>query len=82
MLAGLLHPLWLVVIGAGLDIAASSGVDAHDWYIYLRQPGTGLSCCGGYDCRPLLPRQIRYVDDGRMQFFLDEGWRDVDPNNL
>jgi hypothetical protein len=70
----LIHLLWLVVMVAGLDVAGSSDVDAHDWCTDLRQPGTGLSCCGGYECHPLLQQQIRYVDDDRMEFFLHAEW--------
>ena len=71
--------LWPLVMLTWLGPAPSSAVDAHDWYSDLHQPGTGRSCCGGFDCRPLLTRQIRYVDGGGMQFFLDDEWRDVDP---
>ena len=71
--------LWPIVILTWLGPAPSSGVDAHDRYSDLHQPGTGQSCCGGYDCRPLLATQIRHIIDGAMQFFLDDEWRDVDP---
>src|SRR5258705_12030620 len=56
--------LWPLVMLTWLGPAPSSGVDAHDWYSDLHQPGTGQSCCDGFDCRPLLARQIRYVDGG------------------
>jgi hypothetical protein len=70
---------WTAVILAVLGVMPVRAVDAHDWYSNLRQPITGLPCCGGYDCRPLLPQQIRYTKGGGMQFFLDDKWRDVDP---
>ena len=71
--------LWPLVMLTWLGPAPSSAVNAHDWYSDLRQSGTGRSCCGGFDCRPLSARQIRHVDGGGMQFFLDDEWRDVDP---
>jgi hypothetical protein len=71
--------LWPLVMLTWLGPAPSSAVDAHDWYRDFHQPGTGQSCCGGFDFRPLSARQIRHVDGGGMQFFLDDAWRDVDP---
>jgi hypothetical protein len=71
--------IWPIVMLAWFGVAPSGGVDAHDWYTELHQPGTGRSCCGRFDCRPLLPEQIRYLASGTMQFFLDDQWRDVDP---
>jgi hypothetical protein len=71
--------IWLAVLLAWLGVTPSGRVEAHDWYSGLRQPGTGRPCCGGYDCQALRPQQIRYVEDGRMQFLLDDEWRDVDP---
>ncbi len=72
------RPLRSLVMLLSLGMTVGANAAAHDWYTGLRQPGTGISCCGGYDCRPLQPEQIRHVD-GRMQFFLDNEWRDVDP---
>ena len=71
--------LWAAVTLGELGVMPPRVVDAHDWYSNLRQPITGMPCCGGYDCRPLLPQQIRYTKGGGMQFFLDGEWRDVDP---
>lgn len=25
----------------------------HHWYQHFKQPGTGMSCCDGKDCRPI-----------------------------
>jgi len=72
------HALATILLAA-LGLLPGRGAAAHDWYTGLRQPGTGRSCCGGYDCAPLRSEQIRYIDGGRMQFFLDGAWRDVDP---
>ena len=35
-----------------LAAAAPASASAHDWYTGLRD-GTGASCCGGRDCRPV-----------------------------
>jgi hypothetical protein len=53
--------LWAAVTLAVPGVMPPRAVDAHDWYSDLRQPITGRPCCGGYDCRPLLPEQIRYT---------------------
>jgi hypothetical protein len=71
--------LWPITMLAWFGVVPSGGVDAHDWYTKLQQPGTGRSCCGQFDCRPLLSWQIRYSASGTMQFLLDDQWRDVDP---
>jgi hypothetical protein len=66
-------------LAAAFGLLPARGAAAHDWYTGLRQPGTGRPCCGGYDCGPLRPDQIRHADTGHMQFFLDGAWRNVDP---
>ncbi len=71
--------LWAAMTLAWLGVVPHSSVDAHGWYSNLHQPITGRPCCGDYDCRPLLPQQIRYIKGGGLQFFLDDEWRDVDP---
>jgi hypothetical protein len=68
-----------VAILAWLCVMPKGELRAHDWYSDLRQPGTGIPCCGMLECRPLQATQIRTVEGGRMQFLLDHEWRDVDP---
>ena len=54
-------------------------VAAHDWYAGQSTPG-GLSCCGGHDCRPLKPDEIRLNDHGEIEVLLrDEWWPALDP---
>ena len=64
---------------AWLSLLPARDLRAHDWYTDLVQPGTGVPCCGMFECRPLQPTQIRIIEGGRMQFLLDDEWRDVDP---
>lgn len=37
---------------------------AHSWYTGKRDPVTGTSCCGGYDCGPIEKVEVRAVSDG------------------
>jgi hypothetical protein len=71
--------LYQAVMLGWLSAMPSGEVDAHDWYTELQQPGTGIPCCGMFECRPLLANQIRHMVGGRLQFLLDDEWRDVDP---
>jgi hypothetical protein len=45
----------------------------HGWFQSLRQPGTGLSCCGNSDCHILGSKQWR-MDQGGYQVHIGDGW--------
>lgn len=46
---------------------------AHDWYSGIRNPNTGVGCCGGNDCGPvdvnrILETDREYIIDGKWVF--------------
>jgi hypothetical protein len=44
----------------------------HDnFYLHLKQPGTGMSCCSGLDCRPI--RAFRITPVG-VEFQIEGRW--------
>ena len=46
--------------------------EAHDWYSGIRNPTTGVGCCGGHDCTPI---DISRVLETRDEFIVDGKWR-------
>ena len=77
-----LGPAAKALVGACIVSLCTSSAFAHDWYTGLVDPGTGYSCCGGQDCRPVPRENIRFAKNGDMEFFLDGGWRHVDPQKI
>jgi hypothetical protein len=56
-----------------LAFAALLGpAEAHDWYSGIRNPATGVGCCGGRDCMPI---DISRVIETRDHFIVDGKWR-------
>jgi hypothetical protein len=45
---------------------------AHDWYSGIRNPTTGVGCCGGNDCSPI---DVGRVIETRDEFIVDGKWR-------
>lgn len=37
---------------------------AHDWYTGTKDPVSGYSCCGGYDCAEVLDTDVRAIQGG------------------
>jgi len=64
---GRIRPLIFVLIWLSvLDPAR-----AHDWYSGIRNPATGVGCCGGHDCMPI---DISRVIETRDEFIVDGKW--------
>ena len=57
--------------GAGHD-------ELHHWYLTLKQPGNGASCCNNQDCRPTQSRMI----NGELQVEVDGQWSTVARDKL
>ncbi|HEY7765191.1 MAG TPA: hypothetical protein VIB38_09400, partial [Aestuariivirgaceae bacterium] len=53
-------------------ITLFSPAEAHDWYSGIRNPATGVGCCGGHDC---LPIAVERVVETRDEFIVDGKWR-------
>ena len=45
--------------------------EAHDWYSGIRNPTTGVGCCGGHDCTPI---DVGRVIETRDEFIVDGKW--------
>ena len=44
---------------------------AHDWYSGIRNPVTGVNCCGGRDCKAIdIGRVLETLDE----FIIDDKW--------
>jgi hypothetical protein len=52
-------------------VAQKSPTYSHDWYSGIRNPVTGVSCCGGQDCEPI---DIGRVHETHDQFIIDGTW--------
>jgi hypothetical protein len=52
-------------------ITLLSPVEAHEWYSGVRNPATGVGCCGGRDCAPI---DISRVIETRDEFIVDGKW--------
>jgi hypothetical protein len=61
----------LIVVYFMLEWLASAPARAHDWYSGLRNPTTGVGCCGGNDCQPV---DISRVLETHDEFILDGKW--------
>lgn len=51
-----------IAIGLGIGLVWLSWnfpAFAHDWYSSTRDPETGLSCCGGRDCKAISEEVVR-----------------------
>lgn len=62
--------IWLLLEWAG-------AAQAHDWYSGVRNPATGVGCCGGQDCAPVdvsrvLETRDEFIVDGKWHFDKDE----------
>jgi hypothetical protein len=69
------------LLSSGLDLAAQelhgehgAGHDElHHWYLTLKEPGTGASCCSKQDCRPTQHR----INNGAVEVEVDGEWTSV-----
>lgn len=52
-------------------VAFFAPAEAHDWYSGIRNPATGVGCCGGNDCTPI---DIARVIETRDEFIVDGKW--------
>ncbi len=50
----------------------------HSWYLTLKQPGSGMSCCNNEDCRPTMSRVV----DNAVQVEIDGEWTNVPPEKI
>jgi hypothetical protein len=66
-LASKIHRL-LLALGC---IALLGPAEAHDWYSGIRNPTTGVGCCGGNDCTPI---DVARVVETRDEFIVDGVW--------
>lgn len=48
-----------------------ANANAHDWYSGVRNPTTGVGCCGGHDCNPI---DVSRVVETRDEFIVDGVW--------
>lgn len=56
-----------LILNLSVCLAFVAGIQqssAHSWYTGKRDPVTGTSCCGGYDCGPVEKVQVRAVSGG------------------
>lgn len=68
--------LAVTVVFAGTAIAKpppDANPALHGWFQSLRQPGTGLSCCGNSDCHILGSKQWR-AGRGGYQVHIGNAW--------
>jgi len=87
LLAGvlLLAPVARAQVGDQVGDHGVGHAENHDWYLDLKQPGTGYPCCNGSagsvngDCRPTRA----YVDDsGVWHALMDGRWVIVPPRTI
>ena len=58
------------------DSHGSHGVghdELHHWYLTLKEPRTGMSCCNKQDCRPTQHR----INNGAVEVEVDGEWTPV-----
>lgn len=63
------------------DLHGNHGVghaELHHWYLTLRQPITGMSCCSNRDCRPTQAR----VENGIVEVEVDGEWTAVTQDKI
>lgn len=65
---------WLAVAALG---ALADRALAHDWYTGRTNPVTGLGCCGGVDCAPLGPDDVRRTSSGWSFRWRDGRWYEI-----
>ena len=63
---------WFGVPTMAAVLAVTVGASAHDWYTGLKDE-RGLDCCGGRDCAPVAPEDLRWVD-GRPEIRIGGEW--------
>lgn len=64
--------VWLIVmLAVALHVLATAAA-SHDWYSGIRNPVTGVGCCGGHDCTPI---DIGRVVETKDEFVVDGIWR-------
>ena len=49
-----------------------SPVEAHEWYSGVRNPSSGVGCCGGSDCEPI--NDLARIVETKDEFILDSKW--------
>lgn len=47
-------------------------VEAHDWYIGIRNPNSGVGCCGARDCESI--KDLARIVETKDEFILDGKW--------
>lgn len=62
--------IWAIVTVLGVALWVTPA-PAHDWYSGIRNPGSGVGCCGGSDCAPV---DVSRVVETRDEFIVDEIW--------
>jgi hypothetical protein len=55
----------LAVVGTGFLLLPVE-VRAHGWYTGTHDPETGVSCCGGTDCKEISDSDIRETAEGYL----------------
>lgn len=48
---------------------------SHDWYSGTRNPQTGVGCCGGRDCFPLMNDEINRLTEDADNYIIDGKWK-------
>lgn len=72
--------LGLAIIVVLWFLATATPAFAHDWYSDLSD-GRGLNCCGGNDCMPIAPEDVRQGDGGVEALYGGEWWPVGPPDN-
>lgn len=47
----------------------------HDWYSGIRNPTTGVGCCGGHDCHPLMADELNRLTEDDDNYIIDGIWK-------
>jgi hypothetical protein len=47
----------------------------HDWYSGIRNPTTGVGCCGGNDCHPLMSDEMERLTEDADNYIIDGIWK-------
>src|SRR5688572_7071228 len=74
-LTGLRAAQICLLSAASMFGALLAPVAAHDWYTGIRNPSSGVGCCGGTDCFALRLDELGRLSEDEEHYIIDGKWR-------